>query len=102
MTRVKICGITNLEDARAAVDYGADALGFVLIPESPRYIGIIAACTLLNGLPPFVQTVVLAQDSGYGYDALEHGFSALQFYSGASNSHDAWGAALIRAFSDSG
>src|SRR5438105_4228380 len=39
MTRIKICGITNHEDARAASDYGAHMLGFILVPDSPRFIG---------------------------------------------------------------
>src|SRR5437660_751724 len=37
-TRIKICGITNEEDARLAVGYGADALGVILVSESPRYV----------------------------------------------------------------
>ena len=38
MTKIKICGITRPEDARAAIDLGADFIGFVFVPESPRYV----------------------------------------------------------------
>lgn len=50
MTIVKICGITNLADARAAVDAGADLLGFVFFPPSPRYVTPEGAREILNGL----------------------------------------------------
>jgi phosphoribosylanthranilate isomerase len=56
-TRVKICGITNLEDAQAAVAAGADALGFVFDPQSPRHIKRHAAANICHALPPFVMTV---------------------------------------------
>lgn len=62
MTRVKICGITNLEDALAACDAGADALGFVLAPEAKkrnRYIERDAAFEIIEQLPPFVTTVAV-------------------------------------------
>src|ERR1700761_7154100 len=58
-TRVKICGITNFEDAEAAVDAGADALGFILFEGSKRYIPIEAAIRIVEKLPPFVQTVAV-------------------------------------------
>jgi phosphoribosylanthranilate isomerase len=58
-TRVKICGITRLEDALAAVAAGADALGFVFYPESPRAVAIEQAAEIICQLPPFVSSVGL-------------------------------------------
>jgi phosphoribosylanthranilate isomerase len=54
--RIKICGITNLEDAKAAVNLGADALGFVFA-ESSRRISPEKARQITNQLPPFVSKV---------------------------------------------
>ena len=58
-TRIKICGITRAQDLRAAVDLGADALGFVFYPKSPRYVTPEQACALCAALPPFVSAVAL-------------------------------------------
>jgi phosphoribosylanthranilate isomerase len=62
MMHVKICGITSLEDAHAAVDAGADALGFVFYPPSPRYLTPAQAEQIIRTLPPFVTTVGLFVD----------------------------------------
>jgi phosphoribosylanthranilate isomerase len=62
MVQVKICGITSVEDAQAAVDAGADALGFVFYPPSPRYVTPEEAEQIIHTLPPFVTTVGLFVD----------------------------------------
>ena len=54
---VKICGITRLDDAEAAVDAGATALGFVFWPDSPRFIDPYRARAIVRALPAFVTTV---------------------------------------------
>ncbi|NDI84449.1 phosphoribosylanthranilate isomerase [Undibacterium crateris] len=58
-TRVKICGITNHNDLAQVAAAGADALGFVFYPPSPRYVEPGRAAELLSGLPPFVVSVGL-------------------------------------------
>ncbi len=57
--RTKICGITSLEDAMMAIELGADALGFVFYPPSPRFVTIDQAKTIIEQLPPFVEKVAL-------------------------------------------
>lgn len=55
--RVKFCGITRAEDARAAADLGADAIGLIFYPPSPRSVSVEQALNVLAGLPPLVTTV---------------------------------------------
>ena len=52
MVKVKICGITSYEDARAAVEAGADALGFVFYDKSPRFINPVRAAGIISQAPP--------------------------------------------------
>ena len=58
-TRIKLCGMTRAEDVQAAIDAGADALGFVFYPGSPRYVAPELASQLLSCVPGFVSTVGL-------------------------------------------
>jgi phosphoribosylanthranilate isomerase len=57
MVKIKICGITNVEDAKVAVAAGADALGFVLYRKSPRFVEPAVVRRIVAGLPPFVLPV---------------------------------------------
>lgn len=83
MTRVKVCGITTEEDAKLAADLGADAVGFVFCPPSPRYIPPPKAAEIIRGLPPFVATVGVFVDSpSLEIDAVlsECGLTAIQLH----------------------
>lgn len=61
-TRVKICGITRIEDARQAARLGTDAIGLVFYPSSPRNVSIEQAQAIARALPPFVSRVGLFVD----------------------------------------
>jgi phosphoribosylanthranilate isomerase len=67
MIRVKVCGITNAEDARVAVDAGADALGFNFVEGTPRYVAPAAAARIIAGLPAFVTAVGVFWDHPVGH-----------------------------------
>jgi len=56
IAKVKICGITNYDDAVAAIDMGADLLGFNFYPDSPRYVTPAQATDIINKLPGFIDT----------------------------------------------
>ncbi len=61
-TRVKICGITRFEDAMLACELGADAIGMVMTPSSPRCVTLEQARAIRIALPAFVDAVVLTHD----------------------------------------
>ena len=82
-TRIKICGLTREPDIDAAVDAGADAIGFVLYPKSPRAVSAQRAGELARRLPPFVTPVLLfvnaaAQEIEAAVQAVPH--ALLQFH----------------------
>jgi phosphoribosylanthranilate isomerase len=82
-TRVKICGITNLADAQAAVAVGADALGFNFYEKSPRYVSLKTAAAISKQLPPFVMRVgvfVNAPEDFVLRAIAEGGLTMLQFH----------------------
>ena len=80
--RVKICGITSIEDAIAAVAAGADALGFMFYERSPRRISMDMASVIKNALPPFVMRVGVFADATENVirSASLCGLNALQFH----------------------
>lgn len=61
-TRIKICGITKLSDALSIAEQGADSIGLVFHPKSPRFIGLDAAREIRNAVPPFVTITALFMD----------------------------------------
>jgi phosphoribosylanthranilate isomerase len=60
--KIKICGITRIEDAMDACEMGADVLGFNFVPSSPRYLNPYTAKDIISALPPFVTTVGIFAD----------------------------------------
>jgi phosphoribosylanthranilate isomerase len=88
MTWVKICGMTNLEDALVAVDAGADAVGFVFYEKSPRNITVEAAREIVKKLPENVEKVGVIVDS-HPADFLavihETGLTSCQWYLAQNN-----------------
>lgn len=83
MVRVKVCGITNLEDAQLAVEAGADALGFIFVEHTPRCITPDEAASIIRRLPPFVTPVGVFWDHPSGQVkavAEACGLRALQFH----------------------
>lgn len=82
-TRIKICGLTRPEDVMAAVEAGADALGFVFYRKSPRYVTMETARKLIAAVPPFVAKVGLfvnAPCEEVVKTAVSAGLSLLQFH----------------------
>ncbi len=82
-TRIKICGLTRPDDVRAAVDAGADAIGFVFYPQSPRHVSPEQATRLAALVPPFVTIVGLFvnPDPAYVEEILERvPLQLLQFH----------------------
>ncbi|HEX54752.1 MAG: N-(5'-phosphoribosyl)anthranilate isomerase [Candidatus Altiarchaeales archaeon] len=82
MTKVKICGITNREDASMAVKYGADALGFIAIDESPRFLKISEIAKICQEIPVFVSRVLVlkSEDLNLVKYASRIGIQYLQLY----------------------
>jgi phosphoribosylanthranilate isomerase len=68
-TRIKFCGMTRVEDVRAAIALGVDAVGVVMTDKSRRYVGIERAVEIRMLLPPFVDLVVLFMDDTPGFIA---------------------------------
>jgi phosphoribosylanthranilate isomerase len=82
-TKVKICGITNLADAQAAIEAGADALGFNFYEKSPRFVTIPQAAEISKQLPPFTMRVgvfVNAPEEFVFRAISEIGLTMLQFH----------------------
>ncbi|MBI4247676.1 MAG: phosphoribosylanthranilate isomerase [Candidatus Rokubacteria bacterium] len=96
MTRVKICGITNLDDALTCLDAGADALGFIFVEGTPRYVTPDQVAAIVRRLPPFVTPVGIFWDHPAGHVkavAEACGLRALQFH-GEERAEDLTGYAL--------
>ncbi len=82
MVKVKICGITNVEDALAAVEAGADYLGFIFFPPSPRNVKLDTVREIFKNLPKGVKNVAVTVNAEVDFlkKLLEEGFDLLQLH----------------------
>ncbi len=82
MVKLKICGITNLNDALFCSDNGADALGFVLYEKSPRNVSIKKSTDIIKHLPPFISTVAVCVNPSNRLVKIveDAGFSVIQIH----------------------
>ena len=110
MTKIKVCGITNVDDALKAIELGADLLGFNFYPPSPRFIAPDKARKILSDLPSGIENVALFVNEpkervheALGYGLLEDGrqaFSGLQFHGEEGAAYcGGWQLKIIKAFS---
>jgi phosphoribosylanthranilate isomerase len=100
MVRVKICGITNVEDARLAADFGASAVGLVFWPRSPRCVTLARAEEIVAALPPLVSAVgvFVNQVDDAAHAVREIGLSAVQFHGDEPpQSYEAFPVRVIKA-----
>lgn len=101
MIRVKICGITTPEDARAAVEAGADALGFVFFRKSPRHAPPDVVKAIVKALPPFVLSVgvFVDEEAGTVRELMDQcGLTLAQLHGGETASYcECLGRPIIRA-----
>ncbi|MBF2754138.1 MAG: N-(5'-phosphoribosyl)anthranilate isomerase, partial [Gammaproteobacteria bacterium AqS3] len=99
--RVKICGITSVADALAAVDAGADAIGLMRYAPSPRYVSLERIRAIKSALPPLVSTVaVMVNPEASEVEVLleEGGIDIVQFHGEESPEFcKAWGRPFIKA-----
>lgn len=80
-TFIKICGVTNREDAHVAIECGADALGFIAVQESPRFITAMAFHRIQEIVPSHIPLVIVVKRAG---DAAKYGGDIVQYYDPAS------------------
>ena len=95
MTRIKICGITNTEDMEAAAAYGANALGFIGVEGSPRYVSEQDFFEIAADAPLFVPRVVVVDKAE---DAEEYCAEYVQFYTDTAYNSLGFASKRIRAF----
>lgn len=101
-TRIKVCGITSVEDALAVTAAGADAIGLVFYPKSPRYVSVETAAEIAACLPPFISITGLFVDADpkdiqKTLDRVP--LSLLQFHGNeAPEQCERWGMRYIKAF----
>lgn len=100
-TRVKICGITRIEDALAVTEAGADAVGLVFYAKSPRNVEIDQAAEISRRIPPFITRVALFKDADVAFveDVLRSvEIDLLQFHGSESSSYcERFGLPYIKA-----